>query len=112
MNLSEFTKKRSYSCVLSGGNLIFTYTGKARFLLKDAIFLEYLCSKILEKYENNTLALEDAGIAYAIDQIVDLITSGVDGIHLYTMNKTKAAIRIYEAVKHLPKEENEAKNVL
>ncbi|MCR2062820.1 tram-like protein [Campylobacter helveticus] len=50
MNLSEFTKKRSYSCVLSGGNLIFTYTGKARFLLKDAVFLEHLCSKILEKY--------------------------------------------------------------
>ncbi|MBM0636674.1 methylenetetrahydrofolate reductase [NAD(P)H] [Campylobacter sp. VicNov18] len=62
-------------------------------------------TKILEKYENNTLALEDAGIAYAIDQIVDLITSGVDGIHLYTMNKSKAAIKIYEAVKHLLKEE-------
>lgn len=61
--------------------------------------------KILEKYENNTLALEDAGIAYACDQIVDLITSGVDGIHLYTMNKPKAAIKIYEAVKHLLKEE-------
>ncbi|EHB2219454.1 methylenetetrahydrofolate reductase [NAD(P)H], partial [Campylobacter coli] len=62
-------------------------------------------AKILEKYENNTLALEDAGIAYAIDQIVDLITSGVDGIHLYTMNKSKAAIKIYEAVKYLLKEE-------
>ena len=61
--------------------------------------------KIVEKYENNTLALEDAGIAYACDQIVDLITSGVDGIHLYTMNKSKAAIKIYEAVKHLLKEE-------
>lgn len=62
-------------------------------------------TKILEKYENNTLALEDAGIAYAIDQIVDLITSGVDGIHLYTMNKSKAAIKIYETIKHLLKEE-------
>ncbi|HDZ4931667.1 TPA: methylenetetrahydrofolate reductase [NAD(P)H] [Campylobacter jejuni] len=61
--------------------------------------------KILEKYENNALALEDAGIAYACDQIVDLITSGVDGIHLYTMNKSKAAIKIYEAIKYLLKEE-------
>lgn len=66
--------------------------------------------KILEKYENNALALEDAGIAYACDQIVDLITSGVDGIHLYTMNKSKAAIKIYEAVKYLLKEEAETKN--
>ncbi len=54
------------------------------------------------------MALEDAGIAYACDQIVDLITSDVDGIHLYTMNKSKAAIKIYEAVKHLLKEERRA----
>ncbi|RQD69320.1 methylenetetrahydrofolate reductase [NAD(P)H] [Campylobacter hepaticus] len=60
-------------------------------------------TKILEKYENNALALEDAGIAYAIDQIIDLITSGVDGIHLYTMNKSRAAIKIYEAIKYLIK---------
>ncbi|MCH5323459.1 MAG: methylenetetrahydrofolate reductase [NAD(P)H] [Helicobacter sp.] len=59
--------------------------------------------KILEKYENNPRALEDAGIAYAIDQIVDLIASGVSGIHLYTMNKSKAAIKIYEATSYLLK---------
>lgn len=60
--------------------------------------------KILEKYENNPRALEDAGIAYAIDQIVDLIASGVSGIHLYTMNKSKAAKRIYEATSYLLKQ--------
>lgn len=59
--------------------------------------------KILEKYEDNPRALEDAGIAYAIDQIVDLIASGVSGIHLYTMNKSKAAKRIYEATSYLLK---------
>ncbi|KAA6230125.1 methylenetetrahydrofolate reductase [NAD(P)H] [Campylobacter sp. LR264d] len=57
--------------------------------------------KILDKYENNPLALEEAGIAYAIDQIVDLIASGVSGIHLYTMNKSKAAIKIYNTVKYM-----------
>lgn len=59
--------------------------------------------RILEKYEDNPRALEDAGIAYAIDQIVDLIASGVSGIHLYTMNKSKAAKRIYEATSYLLK---------
>lgn len=57
--------------------------------------------KILEKYEDNPNALEDAGIAYAIDQIVDLLASGVGGIHLYTMNKSKAATQIYHSVKYL-----------
>ena len=40
-------------------------------------------TKIMSKYEDNLEALRDAGIAYAIDQIVDLITQGIDGIHLH-----------------------------
>ena len=42
-----------------------------------------------------------AGIAYATDQIVDLVTNGVQGIHLYTMNKPEVAKRINDSVKHL-----------
>ena len=53
------------------------------------------------KYEDNPEALRDAGIAYAIDQIVDLITQGIDGIHLYTMNNPYIATRIHEAIKNL-----------
>ncbi|WP_163195764.1 methylenetetrahydrofolate reductase [NAD(P)H] [Clostridium thermarum] len=53
---------------------------------------------IMEKYENNPEAMRDAGIAYAVDQIVDLIAQGVDGIHLYTMNNPYIARRIYEAI--------------
>lgn len=56
---------------------------------------------ILNRYENNPEALRDAGIAYAIDQIVDLIAQGVDGIHLYTMNNPYIAFRIYEAISSL-----------
>ncbi len=54
--------------------------------------------KIMQKFENNPEALRDAGIAYAIDQIVDLISTGVDGIHLYTMNNPYIARKISEAV--------------
>lgn len=57
--------------------------------------------KIIEKYRDKPEAMRDAGIAYAIDQIVDLITNGVDGIHLYTMNKPYIARRIHEAVSTL-----------
>jgi methylenetetrahydrofolate reductase (NADPH) len=56
---------------------------------------------MLEKYENNPAALRDAGIAYAIDQIVDLIAQDADGIHLYTMNDAHIAQRIYAAVRTL-----------
>ena len=55
-------------------------------------------SRIMQKYENNPEALRDAGIAYAIQQIVDLIAHGVDGIHLYTMNNPYVAGKITEAI--------------
>ena len=55
-------------------------------------------SKIMQKYENNPEALRDAGIAYAVEQIVDLIANGVEGIHLYTMNNPYVAKRITDAV--------------
>lgn len=54
--------------------------------------------KIMQKYENNPEALRDAGIAYAINQIVDLAAGDVDGIHLYTMNNAYVARKISEAV--------------
>ncbi len=55
-------------------------------------------SKMMARYENSPEALRDAGIAYAVDQIIDLVSQGVDGIHLYTMNNPAVAKRIYEAV--------------
>lgn len=55
-------------------------------------------SKIMQKYESKPEALRDAGIAYAAEQIVDLLANGVDGIHLYTMNNPYVARKISEAV--------------
>lgn len=58
-------------------------------------------TRMMARYGDDQQAITDAGIAYAIDQIVDLVTEGVDGVHLYAMNKPDIAVRIYEAVKNL-----------
>lgn len=55
-------------------------------------------TKIMARYENNPEAMRDAGIAYAIDQIIDLAANGVDGIHLYTMNNPYVARKISKSV--------------
>ena len=57
--------------------------------------------KILTRYGHDNTALRDAGIAYAIDQIVDLLANGVDGVHIYTMNNPYVATRIADAVRTL-----------
>ena len=51
-------------------------------------------TRILARYGDHPDALREAGIAYAIDQISDLIAGGVDGIHLYTMNNPAVAQQI------------------
>lgn len=57
--------------------------------------------KMMERYEHNPEAIRDAGIAYAINQIVDLVAQGVSGIHLYTMNNPYVAQKIREATRSL-----------
>jgi len=54
--------------------------------------------RIMNKYEHDEAALKDAGIAFALDQIVDLVSAGVDGIHLYTMNNPYVARKINENI--------------
>ncbi len=56
---------------------------------------------MMDRYGNDPASMRDAGIAYAIDQIADLIAQGVEGIHLYTMNQPYISQKIYEATHHL-----------
>ena len=57
--------------------------------------------RIMDKYENDKEALFDAGMAYAVNQIVDLLAHDVDGIHIYTMNNTRVAEEICKRIEHL-----------
>lgn len=67
--------------------------------------------KIMEMYENNPEALTQAGIAYATDQIIDLSSSNVDGIHLYTMNNPYVAKNISKNIGKIINSINEIQNV-
>ena len=42
---------------------------------------------IIEKFSDDPLALKQAGLAYALGQVVDLIANGFKNVHIYTMNK-------------------------
>ena len=49
---------------------------------------------IADRFGDDPAAMRQAGIAYATDQIVDLVAHGVEHIHIYTMNKPDVAARI------------------
>ena len=57
--------------------------------------------RILDKYEHNPKALKEAGVAYATEQIIDLLSANVDGIHLYTMNRPEVARGIIKQIDNI-----------
>lgn len=55
-------------------------------------------SRMLARFGDNDQALFDAGIAYATEQIIDLLSYGVPGIHLYIMNSAAVAQKITQNI--------------
>ena len=51
---------------------------------------------IVDRFGSDPAAMKQAGIAYATDQIIDLIANGVNHVHIYTMNKPDVAGAILE----------------
>jgi len=49
---------------------------------------------IVDRFGDNPAAMKQAGIAYATDQIVDLLANGIKNIHIYSMNKPEVAAAI------------------
>ena len=56
---------------------------------------------IADKFAEDPQAMEQAGIAYATEQIIDLIANGVKYIHLYTMNRPQTAAKIVANLSHI-----------
>ena len=51
---------------------------------------------LVDKFGHDPLAMKQAGIAYATDQIIDLYANGITNVHVYSMNKPDVAKKILE----------------
>ncbi len=56
---------------------------------------------IVDRFGDRPAAMKQAGIAYATEQIIDLIANGVNGIHIYTMNKPDVAARVQDSLSEI-----------
>lgn len=63
----------------------------ARIYKLSQAYVPHRFVMLLDKFQDNPAAMRQAGIAYATDQIIDLIASGINNIHIYTMNKPDTA---------------------
>ncbi|HRP69657.1 MAG TPA: methylenetetrahydrofolate reductase [NAD(P)H] [Turneriella sp.] len=53
--------------------------------------------RALARAEDDAYA-ENVGIHWATEQVLDLIDNGVAGVHFYTLNKSKATLKIYDSL--------------
>lgn len=67
--------------------------------------------RLIDRYGHDDSALRDAGIAYATEQIADLIATGVPGIHLYTMNNPDTALSVTRNIQSLIQSVNRSKAI-
>ena len=58
---------------------------------------------LLDRFGSYPDAMKQAGIAYATDQIIDLLANGVRNIHIYSMNKPDVAAKIMENLSEIIK---------
>ena len=52
----------------------------------------------IEKYKDQPAKAYQAGIDYSIKQCRELLENGAPGLHFYTLNKSRAAIEIFESL--------------
>lgn len=52
--------------------------------------------RIVERFADDPKAMKQAGIAYATEQIIDLVANGVNNVHIYSMNKPDVLEAIFD----------------
>ena len=57
-------------------------------------FMPNRFKSLVDKFGSDPLAMKQAGIAYATDQIIDLFANNITNVHVYSMNKPDVAERI------------------
>lgn len=59
--------------------------------------------RIVDRFGSDSKAMQQAGIAFATEQIIDLYANGVNCVHIYTMNKPEVAKAIMDNISYIIK---------
>ncbi|MEW5762243.1 MAG: methylenetetrahydrofolate reductase, partial [Bacillota bacterium] len=98
-NFLENARRTGIACPVSAGILPVLNAGQIKRIVS-------LCGAsipaklwlMVDRYADAPEDLERAGIEYASAQIADLVANGVDGVHLYTLNRVEPAAQILRNV--------------
>ncbi len=96
--LEKVRKKGIYAPVFAGIMPITNIKQIDRITCLSGTKLPTKVTDFLEKYKDSPQDLEKAGLDFAINQINDLLLNGVNGIHIYTMNKPYVARTVLKGI--------------
>ena len=96
--MEKVRKKGIYVPVFAGIMPITNIKQIDRIISLSGTKLPNEVSEFLEKYKDSPDDLEKAGLEFAIKQINDLLANGVNGIHIYTMNKPYVARTVLKGI--------------
>ncbi len=77
--------------ILPGIMPITSATQVDRAIRLSGSFMPTRFRSLVDRFGSSPAAMKQAGIIYAVDQIIDLYANGVKNVHVYTMNKPDVA---------------------
>lgn len=87
--------------IVAGIMPITTEAQVSRAIKLSQAFMPTKFRSLVDKFGSNPAAMKQAGIIYATNQIIDLLSNGVKNIHIYTMNKPDISAAIQANLKDL-----------
>ncbi len=96
--LEKVRKKGIYAPVFAGIMPITNIKQIDRITCLSGTKLPKEVMDFLERYKDSPEDLQKAGLDFAISQINDLLLNGVNGIHIYTMNKPYVARTVLKGI--------------
>ena len=72
-----------------------------RILSMSGTVLPTRFKMLLDRFGDDPAAMKQAGVAYAVSQIIDLVANGIHAIHIYSMNKPDVAEQIKNSLSEI-----------
>jgi methylenetetrahydrofolate reductase (NADPH) len=95
----EMARSAGITCRIIPGIIPLTsYNQIERFTKMSAAKIPSELVQQIEKYKNNAEKMYEIGVEFSIKQCQELLQKGAPGLHFYTLNKSRAAVEIFESL--------------
>ncbi|MBN1950928.1 MAG: methylenetetrahydrofolate reductase [NAD(P)H] [Bacteroidales bacterium] len=93
------TRAAGITCRIIPGIIPLTsYKQIERFTKMSAAKIPAKLASAIESHKDQPEKMYEIGLEYTINQCKELLTNGAPGIHFYTLNKSRAAVEIFESL--------------